>query len=283
MTQPADMEAALEAILFVTSETVPRRRLLSIFDEAEHEEAALALERVLNRYRRDSGQGVMVDEVGGGVRLVTRPELNHYLRRFFEVTSRGRLSMAALETLTIVAYRQPITGPEIQELRGVNSSGVLKTLLERRLLRISGRKEVVGKPFLYCTTREFLYHFGINTLKDLPPLEELEESLAGEDEFDDGFIPREPDREEEILRQAAEIEDQASDGPTAGEVIAGEGQGEEEDSEEEDPGEEDPGEEDPKEGDPGEGDREEGHDEGAGVDEAETAALGAEVRLRPEV
>ena len=89
--------------------------------------------------------------------------------------------MAALETLAIIAYRQPITGPEIQELRGVNPSGVLKTLLERRLIRIAGRKEVVGKPFLYGTTREFLVHFGLNSLKDLPPLEEFEETFGSGD------------------------------------------------------------------------------------------------------
>ncbi len=86
---------------------------------------------------------------------------------------------AALETLAIVAYRQPVTGPEIQELRGVNSAGVLRTLLERRLVRIAGRKPVVGKPFLYRTTREFLMHFGLQSLDDLPPLEEFEE-LVGE-------------------------------------------------------------------------------------------------------
>ena len=86
--------------------------------------------------------------------------------------------MAALETLAIVAYRQPITGPEIQDLRGVNSSGVLKTLLERRLVRIAGRKMVVGKPFLYATTRDFLLHFGLRNLDELPPLEEFEEMLG---------------------------------------------------------------------------------------------------------
>ena len=87
----------------------------------------------------------------------------------------ARLSLAATETLAIVAYRQPVTGPEIQELRSVNSSGVLRKLLERRLIRIAGRKEVVGKPFLYATTREFLQHFGLRSLKDLPPLEQFEE------------------------------------------------------------------------------------------------------------
>ncbi|HEX5759770.1 MAG TPA: SMC-Scp complex subunit ScpB [Thermoanaerobaculia bacterium] len=177
MTSRVEIEAALEAVLFVSSEPVPRERLLEIFDEGEREEAAQALDAVLARYAPDDGRGVMAEEVAGGVRLVTRPELASYLRRFYEAAGEGKLSMAALETLAIVAYRQPITAPEIQELRSVNPAAVLKTLLERRLVRITGRKEVVGKPFLYGTTREFLMHFGLNSLRDLPPLEELEEAL----------------------------------------------------------------------------------------------------------
>src|SRR6185295_5535305 len=168
MTERSEMEAALEAILFVSSAPVPRSKLLELFDEAEREEAAEALEAVLARYVGDS-RGVMVEDVGGGVRLATRPEMGGWLRRFFEVSGGTKLSMAALETLAIIAYRQPVTGPEVQELRGVNSAGVLKTLLERRLVRITGRKEVVGKPFVYGTTWEFLAHFGLNGLKQLPP------------------------------------------------------------------------------------------------------------------
>ncbi|HXO27452.1 MAG TPA: SMC-Scp complex subunit ScpB [Thermoanaerobaculia bacterium] len=178
MTERGEMEAAIEAILFVASEPVPRTRLVELFDEDEREQAAAALAAVLERYTGGEARGVMVEDVAGGVRLVTRPEMGVWLRRFFEVASGSKLSMAALETLAIVAYRQPITGPEIQELRSVNPVGVLKTLLEKRLVRISGRKEVVGKPFLYATTREFLVHFGLNSLRDLPPLEEFEETFG---------------------------------------------------------------------------------------------------------
>jgi segregation and condensation protein B len=178
MTERGEMEAAIEAILFVASEPVPRTRLIELFDEDEREQAAAALAAVLERYAGGEARGVMVEDVAGGVRLVTRPEMGVWLRRFFEVASGSKLSMAALETLAIVAYRQPITGPEIQELRSVNPVGVLKTLLEKRLVRISGRKEVVGKPFLYATTREFLVHFGLNSLRDLPPLEEFEETFG---------------------------------------------------------------------------------------------------------
>jgi len=217
MTDRREMEAALEAVLYVSSEPVSRDKLVEMFDEDERDAAAEALESVLGRYRPldgevgAAGRGVMIEEVAGGVRLVTRPEMNGWLRRFFEVRGGSKLSMAALETLAIIAYRQPITGPEIQELRGVNPSGVLKTLLEKHLVRIAGRKEVVGKPFLYCTTREFLVHFGLKSLEDLPPLEEFEEAFGGEGEgypYDDGR-GRDPDeeREQRIARETDELEE----------------------------------------------------------------------------
>jgi segregation and condensation protein B len=159
MTERREMEAALESILFVASEPVPRSRLVELFEDDERAEAGEALAAVLARYAGGEARGVMVEDVAGGVRLVTRPEMGGWLRRFFEVSGGNKLSMAALETLAIIAYRQPVTGPEIQELRSVSPVGVLKTLLEKRLVRIAGRKEVVGKPFLYATTREFLVHF----------------------------------------------------------------------------------------------------------------------------
>jgi segregation and condensation protein B len=222
----SEMMAALEAILFVSSEPVPREKLLGLFAEGEEREvAAEALAAVLARYQGEEGEGrgVLVEDVAGGVRLATRPEVVGWLRRFFDVSAGNKLSMAALETLAIIAYRQPMTGPEIQELRGVSAAGVLKTLLERRLVRIVGRKEVVGKPFLYGTTREFLVHFGLNSLKDLPPLEEFEETfgsgdagavaglaemagLTNRDGVEDGG-ERGEDREESFLREIAELEE----------------------------------------------------------------------------
>ncbi|HSK75462.1 MAG TPA: SMC-Scp complex subunit ScpB [Thermoanaerobaculia bacterium] len=225
MTERYDMEAAIEAILFVSSEPVPRTKLLELFDAEEREQANEALEAVLARYAAGDGRGIMVEDVGGGVRLATRPEMVSWLRRFFDVSGGNKLSMAALETLAIIAYRQPITGPEVQELRSVNPSGVIKTLLERRLVRIVGRKEVVGKPFLYGTTREFLVHFGLNSLRDLPPLEEFEESFGAGGEALVGLsemvaTPEEiekalegtpalegEDREESFLREVADLED----------------------------------------------------------------------------
>jgi segregation and condensation protein B len=221
MTERSDMEAAIEAVLFVSSEPVPRTRLLEMFDEEEREQAAEALEAVLSRYQEGEGRGVMAEDVAGGVRIATRPEAVTWLRRFFDVSSGTKLSMAALETLAIIAYRQPITGPEIQELRSVSPAGVIKTLLERRLVRITGRKEVVGKPFLYGTTREFLVHFGLNSLRDLPPLEEFEETFGSSGGGDaqlsqatlDSVAPpgEREDREERILREAAALEEARDD------------------------------------------------------------------------
>ena len=217
MTDRQEMEAAVEAVLFISSEPVPRSRLVEIFDEEDRETATEALEAVLERYAAGADRGIQVEEVAGGVRLITRPDMNGWLRRFFEASGSNKLSMAALETLAIVAYRQPMTAPEIQELRGVNPSGVLKTLLDRHLIRIAGRKEVVGRPFLYCTTREFLVHFGLKSLKDLPPLEEFEEQF--EEAAADGEAPADPglgagpggDREESILKAAAELDDAEAD------------------------------------------------------------------------
>ncbi|MXX75125.1 MAG: SMC-Scp complex subunit ScpB [Holophagales bacterium] len=189
MTDQAEMAAVFEALLFASPDPQPEAKLLEVFPEGSREQAREALQTVLARYRADESgarpdRGVVVDRAGGGYRLVTRPDLHSYLRKYFDVAGRSKLSMAALETLAIVAYRQPVTSPEIQDLRGRNSAGVLKTLLERRLIRIAGRKEVVGSPFLYATTREFLLHFGLRSLSELPPLEEFEETFLAVAEED---------------------------------------------------------------------------------------------------
>ena len=180
MSHRPELEAAVEAILFVTTEPVTLERLLEAFDESEREDARVAVEAVRSRYGAEGSRGVRLEEVAGGLRIVTAAECHPYLRRFFDASGANRLSMAALETLAIVAYRQPVTGPEIQELRGKNSSAALRTLLERRMIRITGRREVVGRPFEYATTRDFLMHFGLRDLEDLPPLEEFEEAFGVE-------------------------------------------------------------------------------------------------------
>jgi len=212
MSHRPELEAALEAILFVTSEPVSEERLVGSFDESEREEVRGALVALRDRYRPAEGRGVFLEEVAGGLRIVTAPDQHPYLRRFFDAAGGQKLSMAALETLAIIAYRQPVTGPEVQELRGKSPAGVLKGLLERRLIRITGRKEVVGRPFLYATTREFLMHFGLRTLAELPPLEEFEEAFGSGDEATlqapEAARPERP-AEEEAARdaEAAELDE----------------------------------------------------------------------------
>lgn len=208
-----EVEAALEAILFVSGEPVPMERLLAVFRKKDEPYVHQALARLRQRYQAGEDQpqrGLIFDEAAGGLRLVTRPGLNGHLRKYFEVSGSNRLTMAALETLAIVAYRQPITQPEIQELRGKNSSGVMKTLLERRMIRISGRKDVVGKPFLYATTRDFLLHFGLTNVEDLPPLEEFEETF-GADSAEASSDSTGGDREEEVLQQLALVTEREED------------------------------------------------------------------------
>jgi len=124
--------------------------------------------------------GLHVVEVAGGYQITTRPELHEWVRRLFHERSSQKLSVAALETLSVVAYKQPITQAEIAEIRGVNASGVLSTLLERHLVKIVGRKNVVGRPFLYGTTREFLLRFGLKDVTDLPRVEDMAQQLGFE-------------------------------------------------------------------------------------------------------
>jgi len=125
---------------------------------------------------------------------VTRPDLHEWVRRLFHERSAQKLTVQALETLAVIAYRQPITAAEIAEVRGVNTSGVLNTLLERHLVKIVGRKQVVGRPFLYATTKEFLIRFGLNDLTDLPAVEDMAEALG----IDVPILTEQPTREEDL-------------------------------------------------------------------------------------
>jgi segregation and condensation protein B len=172
-----ELRAAIEAILFVSNEPV------SVDDLAEALGAnAEAVTNELSEMKRSLDEnpgGFTLEQTAGGWRFASRPEHEAVLKKYFAKKGEGRLSIAALETLAIVAYRQPITAPEVSDIRGVNCTGVLRTLLERHLIRVSGRKAVVGSPFLYRTTREFLIHFGLNDIRDLPRLEEFGD-LIGE-------------------------------------------------------------------------------------------------------
>jgi segregation and condensation protein B len=175
----APLKAILEALLFASDEPVALEEISGILGEQRAEEISAALD-CLEREYASSGGGLRVQRLAGGFRITSDPGLGPFLRELVRGRNRHRLSRAALETLAIVAYKQPITAPEIQEIRGVNPSSILNSLLDRRLVRILGRKKVVGKPFLYGTTRDFLIRFGLNSLDDLPSMEEFTAMLEPE-------------------------------------------------------------------------------------------------------
>ncbi len=179
---PKELRSALEAILFVATEPVKPSDLAEALDEKEADVTAQldALKKVLD----ENVGGFTLEQTAGGWRLATRAEHDSVLKKYFAKKGENRLSLAALETLAITAYRQPVTAPEISDIRGVNSTGVIRTLLERRMIRVAGRKNVVGAPFLYRTTKDFLVHFGLNDIRDLPRLEEFGD-LIGEAMSDD--------------------------------------------------------------------------------------------------
>jgi segregation and condensation protein B len=164
-----ELVGQLEALLFASDGPLPLERIGEVLelDAADARAAVDALRATCD----EPGRGLAVVEVGGGVRLVTRPEHAPVLVSLQRLRLKGRLSRAAVETLTIVAYRQPISRPEIEQLRGVGTESVLTHLLERRLVRVVGRKATPGRPVLYGTTREFLEHFGLRDLEDLPAFE----------------------------------------------------------------------------------------------------------------
>lgn len=168
------LEALLEACLATTRGPVSSTALANAVDEERVGEEAVesVLSRLAGRWEREE-RGLRLERVAGGWRMITAPEFDPYLRSVHGAAAKSRLSTAALEVLAIVGYRQPVTLPEINFVRGVNSSSALHTLLDRGLIRVAGRKSVVGQPFLYRTTTSFLEHFGLDKVQDLPAPEEL--------------------------------------------------------------------------------------------------------------
>jgi len=160
----------VEAMLFASDVPLEAERIREVLD-LENAAAARGLVEELIARSEAEPRGLAIVEVGGGYRMVTRPELAPWLVRLARARTRVRLSRPALETLAIIAYKQPVSRPELDAVRGVNSDAVLDNLLERRLIRIGGRKEAPGRPFLYETTREFLVAFGLRDLNDLPKVE----------------------------------------------------------------------------------------------------------------
>jgi len=166
-----EKRALLEALLFFSGEPLTPATLKSV-TEIDESEIKRLMEGVIADYR-NADSGFIVTEIANGYQMVTNPRFAPWVRKLRGVQVSGRLSLAALETLAIIAYKQPIIKAEIEQVRGVSSDGVIKTLLDRRLIRIMGKKEAPGKPLLYGTTKEFLQHFGLKDLSELPTLKDL--------------------------------------------------------------------------------------------------------------
>jgi segregation and condensation protein B len=164
----------VEALLFASHEPMSLQRLVTVIGNVTKAEVAEALKRLGDELAGD-GRGICLVEVAGGFRLVTKPQYASWVKRLDKSKSSTKLSRSALESLAIIAYKQPIVKAEIEEIRGVETSGVVRTLLERKLVRIVGRKEVPGRPIMYGTTKYFLEHFGLKDLSELPPLREFKE------------------------------------------------------------------------------------------------------------
>src|SRR5688572_2464203 len=172
----AEVKAIVEALIFASPEPVTPKMLYKLLADEPKEDVAAAVDALKADY--ESRPGLQLVEVAGGYQIVTRPQLHEWVRRLFHERSSQKLTVQGLESLAVIAYKQPITALEIGEIRGVNTSGVLSTLLERHLIKIVGRKNVVGRPFLYATTKEFLIRFGLKDLNDLPKIEDMAEALG---------------------------------------------------------------------------------------------------------
>jgi segregation and condensation protein B len=208
----SDRLGAVEAILFVASAPVTAQMVADALEgELDANEAVSLMEALRSRYELES-VGLRVERVAEGFRLVTRPPHATFVRNFLKAQNLRKLTPASVETLAIVAYKQPITTAEVSAIRGTESGTVLKGLLDKKLIRIAGRKNVVGKPLLYATTKEFLVHFGLNSLDDLPSFREIEE------------VFRENVRQESLFKEAEAAESAVlADGAPPAETVPEEG------------------------------------------------------------
>jgi segregation and condensation protein B len=208
----AELKAILEALIFASPEPLTPQALFKLLETEPKEDVQAALAELKQDYERPGG--LQLVEVAGGYQIVTRSELHEWVRRLFHERAAQRLTVQGLETLAVIAYRQPITALEITEVRGVNTSGVLNTLLERHLIKIVGRKQVVGRPFLYATTKEFLIRFGLNDLADLPRVEDMAEALG----LDAPLLVERPTPEDLLPLEEPEVDEGESSNGSGGSV-----------------------------------------------------------------
>jgi len=173
----ADLISVIESLIFVSEDPLPTKTLADVLKE-DRGWVQVAVEELAKEFNERNG-GLMLREVAGGWQFATRPENHEHVRAFLKSRPSAKLSLAALETLAVIAYKQPITVPEILEIRGVQSSSAIKTLLDKRLIISKGRKETVGRPMMYGTSKEFLLQFGLRDLTELPNVEDFEDLATG--------------------------------------------------------------------------------------------------------
>jgi segregation and condensation protein B len=181
-TNPVEMKRInriIESLLFAADGPISLKRLAQIVPDANDDQIRESIEELNNHYQ-DHAFGIV--QIAGGFQLVTRSEYHEHIQKMYAARTRPRLSQPALEALSVIAYKQPVSRIEIEAVRGVNSDGVLGTLLERGVIEIRGRAETVGRPLLYGTTEEFLKYFGLNNQSDLPSMEEIEAMLREREE-----------------------------------------------------------------------------------------------------
>jgi len=210
------MQSALECIIYAADEPATLDQLAKALG-SEKAEVRAALDLLVAAYQTDD-RGIEIRKVAGGWKFYTKPQHHDVVRRFIKSLQPPiRLTMPALETLAVIAYKQPATVPEINEIRGVNVGGVIKTLLEKRLITTCGRKEVIGRPILYRTSKQFLMRFGLSDLDELPSLKEFEQLAQAALGSDAGIAPTEPDevRPEQAQGTETEVEGQSERAATS--------------------------------------------------------------------
>jgi segregation and condensation protein B len=187
-----ERKAALEAIIYAADEPATIEQLSTSIGE-EKLAVQASLDELVASYTAEE-RGIEIRAVAGGYKLYTKPQQHDVVRRFIKsLRPPLRLTMPALETLAVIAYKQPVTAPEISEIRGVNTSGVISTLLDKKLITTAGRKEVIGRPILYKTSKEFLMRFGLSDLEELPSLKEFEALAREALGSDEGVAPSDPE------------------------------------------------------------------------------------------
>ena len=174
-----ETKGVVEALIFATDKPISLQEMKEVLKEVDGQAIRDIIGRLQKEYESQR-RSFQIVEVAGGFRMSTRPQFGEWLKKFYKFRHRERLSQASLETLAIIAYKQPITRAEIEAIRGVDVAGVLHSLLEKKLIRVMGRKEVIGRPLIYGTTNQFLEHFGLKSLSELPRIEELKEGKVAE-------------------------------------------------------------------------------------------------------